>query len=62
MLSGGKKDVEFEEPGMDALGENMYSHISIFFFFQGTSMLELHKRNINYKVSGISSCGPNKME
>lgn len=31
MLSGGKKDVEFEEPGMDALGENMYSHISIFF-------------------------------
>lgn len=25
-------------------------------------MLELPKRNINYKVTGISSCGPNEVE
>lgn len=26
----GKKDIELEDPGMDALGENVYSHISFF--------------------------------
>lgn len=45
MLQGARK-TEFKDPGMDALGE---------------SMLELPKRNINFKVTGISSYGPNKV-
>lgn len=60
---GDKKDPEFEDLGMDTLGENVYSHIPIFLLPQIVAHWNSpQKKQINYKATAISSCGPNKME
>lgn len=61
--AGVKKDPEFEDLEMDTLGENVYSHIPFFLLPNIVAHWNSSKKTpMNYKVTAISSCGPNKME